>query len=455
MLTKEIPVAKGLPLIGNLVFLSKNNRKFEQFCIENYRKLGPLYKACVLGKEFKIFAGPEANMFVTQQGIHHLTTREAFMVMEKEFGENTIMVLDGDSHRRSRKIVDQFLNAAAIAQYVNPMIQVTLNFIKDWQIGQRIELFHAALPKIILNQLSSALLSCTLTDDFVEDIYICISTLLKVTSEQKGESALRKPTYLKVKNRMLTFVKQLVDERRKTGQVTDSPDVVDFLLSVKDDDGQLLTEEEIFSYIPIIIAAGLDTVAHTSAFLIYEILKHPEIYQQVMAEVSAVFDNRIPDLEDMKNMKVLRGAAMETLRLHPVVFMTQRYVQHPFDYQDYRVESGQIMYFASGVSHFLPELFPNPYTFDVERYAPPREEHKQPGAFAPFFLGPHRCAGARLAEIQLMLTAATILYTVQPQLDPPNYTMKTALYTEESPTLAVKGNFYIKTRRKIPLSSLA
>lgn len=451
MTTKEIPVAKGLPLVGNLVFLSKNSQNFQQFFIKNYQQLGPLYKALVLGQELTIFAGPEANMFVTQKGIHHLTNREVYAGIAKEFGENFIISLDGASHRRSRKIVDQFLNSASIAQYVKPMIQTTLEFIKDWHIGQRIELFHA-LQNIIFRQFSFGLLSfISSNDDLVEDMTICVATALKANFGQKPQGVLRKSTYLKAKNRALGFVQQLIDERRKTGQLTDKPDVLDFLLAVEADNGQFLTEEEIFSFMLMIIFAGLETVSHTAAFLIYEILKSPKIYEQVMAEVSMVFDNRIPDLEDIKGMKLLRGAAMESLRLHPIAFMSSRYVQHPFDYKDYQVESGQIIHFASGVSHFLPELFPNPYTFDVDRYAPPRQEHKQPGAFAPFFLGSHMCAGARLAEVQLMLTAATILYTVQPQLYPANYTMKTLLYTEKSAVLSAKGNFYVKTRRKNPL----
>ncbi|AUB35402.1 Cytochrome P450 [Nostoc flagelliforme CCNUN1] len=448
MLTKEIPVAKGLPLIGSLVFLSADSQKHEQFFLNNYQKLGPLFKVRVLGQELIIFAGPEANMFVTQHGTRYLTSREAYLNIAQEFGETSVIVLDGAAHRRSRKVVDQFLNSTAIAQFVKPMIKTTLEYIKDWQIDQRIELFHM-LPKIIFNQFTSVLLSQTsLTDDFYNDVYTCITTVLKVNFQQKSKSALRQSAYLKAKNRVIVFIQKLVEERRKTEQLRDSSDVVDFLLSVKADDGQPLTEEEIFSCVLIILSAGLDTVATTSVFLIYEILKHPEIYEQVMAEVSAVFDNRIPDLEDIKKMKVLRGAAMETLRIHPMVFMTPRYVQHPFDYQDYRVESGQIMYFALGVSHFLPELFPNPYTFDVGRYTPPRQEHKQPGAFAPFFVGSHMCAGAKLGEVQLMLTAATILYTIQPELDSPNYTIKKVLYTEKRSALTGKNNFYVRSKRK-------
>src|SRR5260221_2053373 len=47
--------------------------------------------------------------------------------------------------------------------------------------------------------------------------------------------------------------------------------------------------------------------------------------------------------------------------------------------------------------------------FDLDRFRPPRNEHRKPGAYAPFGLGDHTCLGAGIAEVQLMTTMATLL----------------------------------------------
>ena len=52
-------------------------------------------------------------------------------------------------------------------------------------------------------------------------------------------------------------------------------------------------------------------------------------------------------------------------------------------------------------------------------FAPERAEHLQPGAFAPFGLGTHRCLGSNFAEVAL--TLLTIVHTVELALDPPGY----------------------------------
>ncbi|MBW4634022.1 MAG: cytochrome P450 [Iphinoe sp. HA4291-MV1] len=77
MTTKEIPVAKGLPLIGNLVPLIQNPY---QFFVKTYQKLGPLYRVYVPGRVLTVLGGPEANVsrpktFAIALGGHSVPTR--------------------------------------------------------------------------------------------------------------------------------------------------------------------------------------------------------------------------------------------------------------------------------------------------------------------------------------------------------------------------------------------
>ena len=80
---------------------------------------------------------------------------------------------------------------------------------------------------------------------------------------------------------------------------------------------------------------------------------------------------------------------------------------------------------ATSVPHYLPECFPVPDRFDIERYTEARAEHRQPYAYAPFGLGPHRCLGNGFAEVQILATVATILRDVDLELHPNGYRMKT------------------------------
>jgi cytochrome P450 len=92
------------------------------------------------------------------------------------------------------------------------------------------------------------------------------------------------------------------------------------------------------------------------------------------------------------------------------------------------------------VPHFLPELYPEPEKFDIDRFSHPRNEHRQRGAYAPFGLGDHTCLGAGITEIQLMVTMATIFHDYQFEIDPPTYTLK----IEHEPTPAPSKDFQVK-----------
>jgi cytochrome P450 len=79
----------------------------------------------------------------------------------------------------------------------------------------------------------------------------------------------------------------------------------------------------------------------------------------------------------------------------------------------YRFDMDDLVLHLWQLPHQLPELFPQPDTFDIDRYHAPRNEHRHPGAFAPFGTGDHFCLGAGIAEIQLVVNIATILNDYQ------------------------------------------
>ena len=61
---------------------------------------------------------------------------------------------------------------------------------------------------------------------------------------------------------------------------------------------------------------------------------------------------------------------------------------------------------------------PEPERFDIDRFSAARAEHKQPGAYAPFGLGPHRCLGAGMGELQTMIVMGRLLERFELALEP-------------------------------------
>ncbi len=128
------------------------------------------------------------------------------------------------------------------------------------------------------------------------------------------------------------------------------------------------------------------------------------------------------------------------MRRYPIAPAIQRTVVKPFEFGGYRVDAGGRIFIGTTVAHFIPELHPDPYRFDIDRYLPHRNEHRIPGAFAPFSLGAHTCLGAGLAEIQIMLTIAALLHYARFEMEPTDYELK----TRTAPTPAPDRSFRMR-----------
>ena len=117
-------------------------------------------------------------------------------------------------------------------------------------------------------------------------------------------------------------------------------------------------------------------------------------------------------------------------------------MSNSFDFAGYRIPDGTSALIASTVTHYLPEFFPDPERFDIDRYSPERRENAQPGIFVPFGLGHHSCLGQGFAEVQMMLTIATLLHRAEIALARPNYRLK----VQHAPGPRPADNFKVRLR---------
>ena len=85
---------------------------------------------------------------------------------------------------------------------------------------------------------------------------------------------------------------------------------------------------------------------------------------------------------------------METLRRYPIVPRTVRTVSNAFEFAGCTVPAGRQVILDFTLTHHLPEYFPDPQRFDIERFAPPRNEHRQSGVYVPYAWGRTAASGS-------------------------------------------------------------
>lgn len=182
----------------------------------------------------------------------------------------------------------------------------------------------------------------------------------------------------------------------------------------------------------------------TCAFMVYAVLKHPDVFQKVRREADRLFADGEPTLDGLREMDATHRAAMETMRMWPIAPLLFRTVTNAFEFGGHRIEAGQNVVIATTVPHYLPGCFPDPHRFDIDRYTPERAEHRRPENYAPFGLGNHRCLGNGFAEIQIATTMATLFHDLDLSLVPPGYTLKTTQVPLPSP----RKSFRVRATRR-------
>jgi cytochrome P450 len=188
--------------------------------------------------------------------------------------------------------------------------------------------------------------------------------------------------------------------------------------------------------------AGVDTVGQTLAFAIYEVLQRPLLLQAVRDEIDSVAGDGPLRPELLREMELVQAVVLETLRLHPTAFGMSRTATADFEFAGHLVRRGQEVLVFTTICHLLPEFFPDPERFDVERYRGGRNEDRQLNAFVPFGRGPHTCLGSSFATIQLTATLATMLRDFELELPEPDRVFKPVLM----PTPSLGKAFRVRLR---------
>ncbi len=423
------PLAPGLPWVGSILALAQDA---QDFFYAQYRQLGNVFRVRALGREFKVLAGPEINIAMATQP-DAFTAWDIWEPVVRDFGgRQTLTMLDGPEHARMRRLLRQSFSRDAVATNIPLVTQVTVESLQRHAVGARIPgvYFMQRLTADVLGLLSNGRMPA----DYFDDIVLWWNTLMEVyISRAKPAAKINKPAYQRARARVKDFARAVFSERQANRPAADEDNFLDNLADASQQDSEFLNHDEALFLTLAGYFAGLDTVANVSSFILYELLKHPDILAHARAEADQAFANGTPSPDSLRAMPTLHATALEALRLYPVAGVLPRIAARDFEFAGYVIPKGEQFMVANAAPHFAPQFYADPYRFDITRYSEPRLEHKKRGVFAPFGAGPHTCLGAGLAEVQIMLVTATLLHYVELTLNPANYRLKKAYLPSMTP----------------------
>ena len=415
------------------------------FIREQYRKLGPIFQVeknaltklleavfitrplAKRGKKddgrLTVMAGPEANRFFSKNDKAYFRSREFWMRFEEQFDAKATrasLSMSGEDHFRMRRAKRPGYSHTVGEAQVAGIVDVTRREIASWPTGRPVG-GTAMSQRLVYNLMCRVMVGISAPEYFEDFITLFEAAFKSILGLYPGR--LRWRRLRRARARLDELTARIIALHEPEHRGNRPPDIIAHVLALHRADPQFLPETDVGILVLEPIYAPMDTLAHTLSFMLYELLKDPDLLRRARAEADALFAQGTPTAQGVRQLDVIRRAYLETLRRYPIVPRTVRTASNSFEFAGCMVAAGQQVILDFTLPHHLPEYFPDPERFDIDRFAPPRNEHRQPGVFMPYGMGTHRCLGEHLAEFVALTAMATLLHDVELALDPPGYTL--------------------------------
>ena len=281
------PFVRGLPFIGNAWEMGTDPGAFFVKC---YREAGPIFRIRLFNKPYTVLAGPEANRFIAREGDTHLRSKEFWQEFVEEFGaKKSLINTDGEMHDKIRNVMKRGYGRASISGRYQELIDITDRMLQDeWQPGQRLRVVPA-MQRLAAEQLG-IMVAGRAPGEYVDDLRVFIRYALNVlVVHMRPRIMLRMPDYRRAKKRIFELDQRMIDSYDPSRVDPKQPTLIDDIMAAAKQDETLFEGAELMMAVLGPYFAGLDTVANTTSAMLYAVLKHRDVHEQVLAEVDGVF----------------------------------------------------------------------------------------------------------------------------------------------------------------------
>lgn len=378
----------------------------------------------IADRDICLASGAAANEAFFRAPDEALDQAAAYPFMTPVFGEG--VVFDASPERRSEMLHNTALRGDHMRQHAVTIPHEVQRMVAEWGDEGEIDLLEWFSELTIYT--SSA---CLIGPKFREQLDSRFAHLYHDLEQGTDPHAYIDayadiPAFRKrdeARAGLVELVSAIMDDRVANPPADkEDRDLLDVLVSVKNDDGtHRFTPDEVTGIFISMMFAGHHTTSGTSAWMLIELLKHPEYLSQVVAELDEVYaDGAEYSFGALRQMPKVENALKETLRLHPPLIILMRVAQEDVRIGDYVVHAGQTVAASPAVSNRLPEDFPDADAFDPDRYAEPRQEDiVNRWTWIPFGAGRHRCVGAAFAQLQIKAIFSVLLREFEFELAQP------------------------------------
>ncbi|MDT4947243.1 MAG: hypothetical protein QOH14_3976 [Pseudonocardiales bacterium] len=288
--------------------------------------------------------------------------------MAEVWGRKIIVGMDAPEHHRHRALVSSAFRQSTLARWKESLVRRIVDDLIDTFIDR-----------------GTAELTSQYTFSFPAKVIAGVLGLPEADYVQFQHWAIGIMSLTRDWNRAVQcaqelrdYLSHIVEQRR----VDPRDDLVTDLVTVELD-GERLDDEEIYSFLRMLLPAGIETTYRSSGNLLYLLLTHPD-------QLGAVRADRT----------LIPQAIEEALRYEPPVLATWRVTTTDTSIAEVDVPAGSVVMSMLGSANRDPDVYDHPEEFDIFR---------DPKQHVSFGTGPHLCLGMHLARLETAIAVEALL----------------------------------------------
>lgn len=366
------------------------------------------------------------------------STFKAFAVdaLGPVLGEGSVLALDGEPHRRARKLLQPPFHGPRMRAYSRAMRDAAVAHVGALRPGDEIKV-HELTTKISLEVISRTVFGVDAdaigsTHEVLREVGETLSPMFLFSKATHTDLL---PAWRRNRAARARF-DRMVDDIIARRRAAPADDIVSMFLATTWDDGSPLTERQVADHLLTLLFAGHETTAISLAWAVHDVFRRPAVLTRLRDEIATLGPE--PDPDALAKLPFLSAVCDESLRLRPIVSDVVRKLVAPLEVGGYTVPAGMGVSVAIESIHTDPTLYPEPEAFKPERFL---EKKPGPFEFLPFGGGHRRCIGAAFSDHE----ARIVLGTLVAQLD-------LTITTEDE---RVRRNITMGPRRGVPARVVA
>ncbi len=411
----HIPGEEGWPLVGRtLNLLADPQGEVERMA----GKYGLIYRSRAFGETSVTMLGPEANELVLFDQTKLFSSTHGWESILGRLFPRGLMLMDFDEHRTHRRALSVAFKAGPMRSYLAQLDLGIARRVALWRAKGGEMLVYPAMKQLTLDLAATSFLGADIgpevevvTKSFIDMVAAAVAPIrapIPGTQMARGVNG---------RKRIVEYFSRQIPLRRGN---QGGDDLFSQLCRATDDDGALLSAEDVVDHMSFLMMAAHDTLTSSLTSFINFLAADQDWQNKLRDEVLALGlhpDEPLP-FEKLDALPLVEMAFKESMRLRPPVPSIPRRATRDFSFGGYKIPAGSWIGINPLFTHHMPSVWPDPKRFDPMRFTDEAQRARHKYAFVPFGGGAHMCLGLHFAYMQAKCFARHVLQNLSLSLEP-------------------------------------